>query len=143
RASCATWRRSRRRARSAPTRTPERADGRSVLHRLQTIPTRQRQGAAYSDDGATLVASRQSTVSAKEITMKTGRTLLLTLPLLFALSACNKPPEPTLGSNNKDSLNHALDRRPNEQARDAVESTGDALKEAGGEIKDAVKDASK
>jgi len=75
--------------------------------------------------------------------MKTGRTLLLTLPLLFALSACNKPPEPTLGSNNKDSLNDALDRRPNEQARDAVESTGDALKEAGGEIKDAVKDASK
>lgn len=75
--------------------------------------------------------------------MKTGRTLLLTLPLLFALSACNKPAEPTLGSNNKDSLNDALDRRPNEQARDAVESTGDALKEAGGEIKDAVKDASK
>lgn len=75
--------------------------------------------------------------------MKKGHTLLLSLPLLFALSACNKPPEPTLGSNNKDSLNDALDRRPNEQARDAVESTGDAIKEAGGEIKDAVKDASK
>lgn len=75
--------------------------------------------------------------------MKTTRTLLFAFPLLFALAACDKPPEPTLGSNNKDSLNDALDRRPNEQARDAVESTGDAVKEAGGEIKDAVKDATK
>ena len=75
--------------------------------------------------------------------MKITRTLLFALPLLFTLAACDKPPEPTLGSNNKDSLNDALDRRPNEKARDAVESTGDAVKEAGGEIKDAVKDATK
>ena len=67
--------------------------------------------------------------------------LLLALPLMFALGACSKPAEPTLGSNNKDSLNDALDRRPNEKKRDAVESTGDAVKEAGGKAKDAVKDA--
>ena len=75
--------------------------------------------------------------------MKTSRTLLLALPLMFALSACNKAPEPMLDSNKKDSLNDALDRRPNEKARDELESTGDAIKEAGGEIKDAVKDATK
>lgn len=75
--------------------------------------------------------------------MKTTRTLLLALPLVFALAACDKQPEPTLGTNNKDSLNDALDRRPNEKTRDAVESTGDAVKEAGGDIKDAVKDATK
>lgn len=75
--------------------------------------------------------------------MKTTRTLLFALPLMLALAACEKPPEPTLGSNSKDSLNDALDRRPNEKARDALESTGDAVKEAGGEIKDAVKDATK
>ncbi len=75
--------------------------------------------------------------------MKTSHTLLLALPLMFALSACNKPAEPMLGSNNKDSLNDALDRRPNEKARDALESAGDAVKEAGGDIKDAVKDATK
>ena len=67
--------------------------------------------------------------------------LLLALPLMFALGACSKPAEPTLGSNNQDSLNDALDRRPNEKTRDAVESTGDAVKEAGGKAKDAVKDA--
>ena len=75
--------------------------------------------------------------------MKTTRTLLLAFPLLFALAACNKPPEPTLGSNNKDSINDALDRRPNEKPRDAVEDIGDAAKRAGGDVKDAVKDATK
>jgi uncharacterized lipoprotein len=74
--------------------------------------------------------------------MKTTHTLLLAFPLVFALAACDKQPEPIL-SNNKDSLNDALDRRPNEKPRDAVESTGDALKEAGGDIKDAAKDATK
>jgi hypothetical protein len=76
--------------------------------------------------------------------MKSIRTLLLALPLLFALAACdNKQPEPTLGSNNKDSLNDALDRRPHEKTRDAAEDIGDSIKRAGGDAKDAVKDETK
>lgn len=75
--------------------------------------------------------------------MKKMRTLLLACPLLFALAACDKPSQPTLGSDNKDSLNDALDRRPHEKVRDAAEDIGDAGKRAGGDIKDAVKDATK
>lgn len=75
--------------------------------------------------------------------MKKIRTLLLAFPLVFVLAACDKQPEPTLGSNNKDSLNDALDRRQHEKARDAAEDIGDATKRAGGDIKDAVKDATK
>lgn len=77
--------------------------------------------------------------------MKSMRTLLLALPLFFALAACdnNKQPEPTLGSNNKDSLNDALDRRPHEKTRDAAEDVGDSMKRTGGDIKDAVKDETK
>ncbi|MDE2598147.1 MAG: hypothetical protein KGL40_00840 [Rhodocyclaceae bacterium] len=75
--------------------------------------------------------------------MKKMRTLLLACPLLFALAACDKPAQPTLGSDNKDSLNDALDRRPHEKVRDAAEDIGDAGKRAGGDIKDAVKDATK
>jgi hypothetical protein len=75
--------------------------------------------------------------------MKKAHTLLLALPFMLALTACGKPPEPTLGSNNKDSINDALDRRPNEKPRDAVEDVGDAAKRAGGDAKDAVKDATK
>lgn len=75
--------------------------------------------------------------------MKKTRTLLLAFPLLFALAACDKPSQPTLGSDNKDSLNDALDRRPHEKTRDAAEDIGDATKRAGGDIKDAVKDATK
>ena len=45
--------------------------------------------------------------------MKKTRTLLPALPLLFVLAGCDKQQEPTLGTNNKDSVNDALDRRPN------------------------------
>lgn len=72
--------------------------------------------------------------------MNKAHALLLSLPLLFALGACNKAPEPIL-SNDKDSLKDATDSRPHEKTRDAVESTGDAAKEAAGDVKDAVKDA--
>lgn len=66
--------------------------------------------------------------------MKKTHTLLLALPLMFALGACNKSPE-------KDSVADALDQRPHEQTRDAVEDAGDAAKDAAGDAKDAAKDA--
>jgi len=75
--------------------------------------------------------------------MRNFRTLLLAFPLVFALAACSKPEEPPLSSNGKDTINDALDRRPHEQARDAVEDIGDAAKRAGEDVKDAVKDATK
>jgi hypothetical protein len=73
--------------------------------------------------------------------MKNARTLILALPLVFALAACDKQPEPTLGTNNKDSVNDALDRRPNEKVRDKAEDVGDSMKRSAGDAKDAVKDA--
>lgn len=57
------------------------------------------------------------------------------------LAACDKQQEPTLGTNNKDSVNDALDRRPNEKVRDAAEDVGDSMKRGAGDTKDAVKDA--
>ncbi|HTJ96943.1 MAG TPA: hypothetical protein VL381_05695 [Rhodocyclaceae bacterium] len=74
--------------------------------------------------------------------MKKVQTLLLTLPLIFALGACNKGPEPVL-SNNKDSIKDATDSRPHEKTRDAIEDAGDSAKQAGKDLKDAVKGESK
>ncbi|MFZ1244273.1 MAG: hypothetical protein WAR41_04335 [Azonexus sp.] len=73
--------------------------------------------------------------------MKKPYALLLALPLLCALAACDKPAD--LSSNAKNSINDALDRRPQEKIRDAAEDAGDAIKKGAGDVKDAVKDAVK
>lgn len=73
--------------------------------------------------------------------MKKSCLLVLALPFVIALSACDKAPSPS--SNAQNSINDALDRRPNEKIRDAAEDTSDAVKRAAGDIKDAAKDATK
>lgn len=73
--------------------------------------------------------------------MKKFSLLLFALPFVLALGACDKAPSPS--SNAQNSLNDALDRRPNEKLRDAAEDTSDAVKRAAGDVKDAVKDATK
>ena len=70
--------------------------------------------------------------------MKKMQTLFLSLPLIFALGACNKSPDPQL-SDSKDTIKDATDSRPNEQARDSLEDAGDKIKKEAGEAKDAVK----
>lgn len=51
------------------------------------------------------------------------------LACALALSACERKPTPS--ETVKDKINDALDRRPAEGVRDAVEDVGDAVKEAG------------
>ncbi|HWV18927.1 MAG TPA: hypothetical protein VNZ68_10175 [Rhodocyclaceae bacterium] len=70
--------------------------------------------------------------------MKKIYALLLSLPMIFALGACNKSPDPQL-SDSKDTLKDATDSRPNEPVRDSLEDAGDKLKEGAGNVKDAVK----
>lgn len=60
---------------------------------------------------------------------------------VFALVACEKPQ--TTSEKVKDSVNDALDRRPNEKVRDAAEDAKDAVKDAAKDTKRAVKDATK
>lgn len=74
--------------------------------------------------------------------MKKIYALLPSLLLALALGACNKPAEPVL-SNDKDSIKDATDSRPHEKMRDAVENTGDKIKQEAGEAKDAVKGENK
>jgi hypothetical protein len=50
----------------------------------------------------------------------------------IALMSCN---------NQKDGINDALDRRPNESVRDAAEDVGDTVKDAAKDIGDAVDNA--
>ena len=68
--------------------------------------------------------------------MKRHRYLLFTAALL-TLQACDKPSN----NNQTDGIKDALDARPNEEIRDVGEDVGAAVKDAGGEIKDTVKDA--
>lgn len=70
--------------------------------------------------------------------MKKIYALFLSLPLIFALGACNKSPDPQL-SDSKDTIKDATDSRPNEQARDSLEDAGDKLKKGAGDAKDAIK----
>ena len=65
--------------------------------------------------------------------------LLIALATLLALPACEQD-KPVPGTA-KDGINDALDRRPGENVRDAAEDAADALKNAGKEAKEAVKDA--
>lgn len=57
------------------------------------------------------------------------KSILLTLACVLAVSACDRKPTPS--ETVKDKINDALDRRPAEGVRDAVEDVGDALKDAG------------
>ena len=70
--------------------------------------------------------------------MKKIYTLLFSLPLIFALGACNKSPDPQL-SDSKDTIKDVTDSRPNEQVRDSLEDAGDKLKKGAGDAKDAIK----
>ena len=65
--------------------------------------------------------------------------LLLLLPLLLAVTACE--PKTSSGDKIKNSVDDALDRRPNEKLRDAAEDVRDGVEDAAKEIKDAAKDA--
>ena len=70
--------------------------------------------------------------------MKKLHTLFFALPLILALGACNKSPDPQL-SDSKNTVKDATDSRPNEPVRDSIEDAGDKLKKGAGEAKDAVK----
>lgn len=69
--------------------------------------------------------------------MKLHHLLILASSLLI-LPACEKK-SPT--DDLKDSVNDALDRRPAEGVRDALEDAGDAVKDAANDAGDAMKDA--
>lgn len=67
----------------------------------------------------------------------------LWLPLLavFILApACERRAD-TPREELKEKVDDALDRRPNEEVKDAVEDARDAVKDAAEDVKDAVKDA--
>lgn len=66
--------------------------------------------------------------------------LLLATALTLPLLACSDKPETTMDKvENK--VDDALDNRPAEPVRDAVEDAGDKVEDAAGDAKDAVKDA--
>lgn len=68
--------------------------------------------------------------------------LLLPLLAIFAfLPACEKKAN-TTREDVKEAVDDALDRRPNEEVKDAVEDARDAVKDAAKDVKDAVKDGS-
>lgn len=69
------------------------------------------------------------------------KSILLTLACVLAISACDRKPTPS--ETVKDKINDALDRRPAEGVRDAVEDVGDAVEDVGDALKDAGDDASK
>jgi len=64
--------------------------------------------------------------------------LLLALPLVFAMAACEQKPKSTT-EQVKDKVNDALDRRPNEKLKDAAEDIRDGAKAAAKDLKEAGK----
>lgn len=60
--------------------------------------------------------------------------LLVAIPLLFTLTACDQKPASTT-EQIKDKVNDALDNRPNENIRDAVEDLSDGVENAAEELK--------
>ena len=64
--------------------------------------------------------------------------LIIALPLAFALAACEQKPAST-SEQIKDKVNDALDRRPNEKLKDAVEDIRDGAKAAAKDLKEATK----
>ncbi len=69
--------------------------------------------------------------------MKISR-LLIALPLVFAIAACEQKPASTT-EQFKDKVNDALDRRPNEKLKDAAEDVRDGVKAAVKDLKEATK----
>lgn len=67
------------------------------------------------------------------MTLKLNRIFLVALTLL-TLSACDQKS----GANKQNGVKDAIGARPYEKARDAAEDAGDAVKEVGRDIKDAV-----
>ncbi len=65
--------------------------------------------------------------------MKLYRYLLVAITLLI-VPAC----EQKSNSNRKDGVKDAIGARPYEEIRDAAEDAGDAVKQAGRDVKDAV-----
>lgn len=59
---------------------------------------------------------------------------LLIAIMLLALPACGQSPN----ANKQNGVKDAIGARPYEKARDAAEDAGDAVKEVGRDIKDAV-----
>jgi ABC-type transporter MlaC component len=64
--------------------------------------------------------------------------LLLVLPVIAVLAACEQKPASTT-EQIKDKVNDALDRRPNEKLKDAGEDLRDGAKSAVKDLKDATK----
>ena len=65
--------------------------------------------------------------------------ILIIAATILVLPACDQPQTGTDKVMNK--VDDALDRRPGEKVRDATEDLGNELEDAGGEIKESVKDA--
>lgn len=61
--------------------------------------------------------------------------LLLVLPFVFALAACEQKPEST-ADKVKETVNDALDRRPNEKLHDAAEDVSAGVKSAVEDLKE-------
>ncbi len=61
--------------------------------------------------------------------------LLVAIPLLFTLTACDDKPASTT-EKIKDNVNDALDNRSHENIRDAAEELSDGVDNAADELKD-------
>jgi hypothetical protein len=60
--------------------------------------------------------------------------LLVAIPLVFMLAACEQKPASTT-EQIKDKVNDALDNRPHENIRDAAEDLGDGVDDAVDDLK--------
>lgn len=65
--------------------------------------------------------------------------ILIITATILVLPACDQPQTGT--EKVMDKVDDALDRRPGEKVLDAAEDLGDELEDAGGEIKESIKDA--
>jgi hypothetical protein len=74
--------------------------------------------------------------------MKTSTIIAAVALCSFALAACSKKEEST-GGKLENKVKDALDTRPNEKLKDAVEDASAAMKDAAHKSGDAAKDAAK
>ncbi len=71
--------------------------------------------------------------------MKTKPVLLAAIAAALGLAACSEK-DSHLGGDLKDKVDDALDRRPNEEIRDAAEDLGKDVKKAGEDLGEAIRD---